>query len=207
MIIFLITGIILGLSAGLSPGPLMTLVISHSLKHGAREGCKVAIAPIVTDVPIVVVSVFLLGHLRDSGVALGLISIAGALVLVYLACQSLKEDAVRIQGTPEDARSLGKGALVNFTSPHPYLFWLTIGSPKVVEAWEQSPAAAAGFLVGFYVCLVGSKILLAMISGRSEQLLSSMAYRHVMRCLGGALFVLALLLFRDGLVFLGVLNP
>ncbi|MFC1515262.1 hypothetical protein ACFL7E_00730 [Thermodesulfobacteriota bacterium] len=34
MISYLTTGIILGLSAGFAPGPLLTLVITESLQHG-----------------------------------------------------------------------------------------------------------------------------------------------------------------------------
>ena len=207
MEVFLATGITLGLSAGFSPGPLTTLVISHSLQHGAREGLKVAMAPFITDVPIVLVSILALAQLRDSQVALGLISLIGAAVLVYLAYGSFKADRVEVEVDTTEARSLGKGALVNFFSPHPYLFWLTIGAPRVVEAWTQSPLTATGFIVGFYACLVGSKMLLAFVAARSKQFLARKAYRYLMRILGGALLVLAILLLRDGLVFLHVLTP
>jgi threonine/homoserine/homoserine lactone efflux protein len=47
------TGIVLGLSAGLSPGPLMTLVVAESLKGGASAGIRIALAPLVTDAPII----------------------------------------------------------------------------------------------------------------------------------------------------------
>ena len=194
MDIFLSTGITLGLSAGFSPGPLSTLVISHSLRHGTKEGLKVAIAPFFTDVPIVLVSIFVLAQLRDSHTAFGLISLLGAAVLFYLAYESFRADQVKVELGSAEARSLGKGALVNFLSPHPYLFWLTIGGPKVVEAWAQSPLKAAGFLGGFYVCLVGSKMLMAFIAARSKELLAGKAYRYVMRILGAALLILALVL-------------
>ena len=54
MISFLTTGAILGLSAGFAPGPLLTLVVSETLRYNVKEGIKVALAPIVTDLPIVV---------------------------------------------------------------------------------------------------------------------------------------------------------
>ena len=44
----------LGLTAGISPGPLLTIVISETLKHGRKEGFKVAVSPLFTDVLIVV---------------------------------------------------------------------------------------------------------------------------------------------------------
>ena len=207
MDIFLSTGITLGLSAGFSPGPLSTLVISHSLRHGTKEGLKVAIAPFFTDVPIVLVSIFVLAQLRDSHTAFGLISLLGAAVLFYLAYESFRADQVKVELGSAEARSLGKGALVNFLSPHPYLFWLTIGGHKVVEAWAQSPLKAAGFLGGFYVCLVGSNMLMAFIAARSKELLAGKAYRYVMRILGAALLILALVLLKEGLLFLQAVNP
>jgi threonine/homoserine/homoserine lactone efflux protein len=52
MIAAVATGLVLGLSCGLAPGPLMALVLAQSLRHGAREGCKIALAPLLTDMPI-----------------------------------------------------------------------------------------------------------------------------------------------------------
>jgi threonine/homoserine/homoserine lactone efflux protein len=200
-------GIALGLSAGFSPGPLTTLVITQALQHGAKEGLKVAMAPFITDLPIVLVSVYVLTLLRDSQTILGLISILGGLVLIYLAYMSFTADKIAVDVGAAQPRSLGKGTLVNFLNPQPYLFWVTIGAPNVVEAWSQSPLTAAGFLAGFYACLVGGKMSLAYLAARSRRLLTGSAYRCVMCLLGGALLVLAFFLLRDGLTFLKVLKP
>ena len=54
----LFVGALFGLSAGFSPGPLMTLVISQTLQHNAREGALVAASPLVTDAPIILISFF-----------------------------------------------------------------------------------------------------------------------------------------------------
>ena len=48
-------GTLLGLAAGFSPGPLTVLVIGETLRHGLRSGLQVAIAPILTDIPITIV--------------------------------------------------------------------------------------------------------------------------------------------------------
>ncbi len=207
MDIFLTAGIALGLSAGFSPGPLTTLVISQALQHGTKEGLKVAIAPFITDLPVILVSVYALTLLRNSQTILGLISIVGGLVLIYLAYLSFTADKVTVAIEAVQPRSLGKGALVNILNPQPYLFWLTIGAPNVVEAWTQSPLTAAGFIAGFYTCLVGGKMSLAFVAARSRRLLSGPAYRFVMCVLGAALLVLAALLLRDGMTFLKLLQP
>jgi len=41
---YLLPGLALGLSAGISPGPLLTLVMTQTLKHGKGEGVKVSLA-------------------------------------------------------------------------------------------------------------------------------------------------------------------
>jgi len=49
----LFPGIILGLVAGLSPGPMLALVIAETLKFGKEEGFKVAVSPLITDLVLV----------------------------------------------------------------------------------------------------------------------------------------------------------
>ncbi|RLB88422.1 MAG: LysE family translocator, partial [Deltaproteobacteria bacterium] len=61
------------------------------------------------------------------------------------------------------------------------------------------------FVASFYLLLVGSKVGLAVIVGRSKTFLKGRVYVVTMKCLGGVLCGLALLLFRDGLGLLGFL--
>jgi threonine/homoserine/homoserine lactone efflux protein len=71
----------------------------------------------------------------------------------------------------------------------------------------DSALAVVEFLVGFYVCLVGSKVIMAIVAARSKRLLAGKAYRYVMRILGVALIILAFVLLKEGLVFFSVLKP
>ncbi|MGD0905110.1 MAG: hypothetical protein ABR924_19595 [Terracidiphilus sp.] len=48
----LVSGVLLGLFCGLAPGPLLALVLAQTLRHGAREGRKIALSPLVTDAPV-----------------------------------------------------------------------------------------------------------------------------------------------------------
>ena len=74
-------GAALGLSAGLSPGPLFTLVLAQSLSHGAREGVKVALAPLFTDLPILALAILAMAWIESHPLLMGLASLAGALVV------------------------------------------------------------------------------------------------------------------------------
>ena len=50
-------GTLFGLAAGFSPGPLTVLVIGETLRHGLRSGLQVAIAPVLTDIPVILLTV------------------------------------------------------------------------------------------------------------------------------------------------------
>lgn len=199
MIAFLGAGMALGLQAGFSPGPLLALVISQTLKHGPREGAKVAFAPIITDFPILLVSTYLLIRLSDYKMILGIVSILGALFLVYLAYGSIKTRGVEVnieQGAPY---SLTKGAIVNALSPSPYVFWITIGAPTIIKGLAESYIIPFLFVGSFLGCLVGSKCVLAVIAGKSKHFLIGRTYLYIMRALGIALLAYAFVLFKDGL--------
>ena len=54
------------------------------------------------------------------------------------------------------------------------------------------------FLCGFYLLLVGSKVLVVMLAARARDLLAGRPYRVVMRVLAVLLAFFAFLLFREG---------
>jgi threonine/homoserine/homoserine lactone efflux protein len=202
---FLISGLVFGLSGGLSPGPLLTLVISETLKHGAKEGIKVAMAPLLTDLPIVIVALYILSRLANLQLVLGAISLFGAAFLVFLAYGSISFKGVDSDRVHLKPQSFKKGVVVNFLNPSPYLFWFSIGAPLVFKASKVSILAAFLFILCFYTFLVGSKVLLAMVVGNSRRFLKSKHYVYTVRFLGVILLVFAFYFFKDGLSFLGII--
>ncbi|SHO51234.1 LysE family translocator [Desulfopila aestuarii] len=195
---FLIIGTLMGLSAGLAPGPLLTLVISETLQRDARAGVKVALAPILTDLPIVFFTLLVLTKISGFHHILGVISIIGGCFVAYMGYENIRTRGVRLDLDGGRINSLIKGVLANMLSPHPYLFWLSVGAPIMNKAMSQNITAVLSFIIGFYVFLVGSKITLAIIVGKSKWFLRGNIYIYTMRTLGLLLFVLALLLFREG---------
>ena len=205
MITFLGAGALLGFSAGFSPGPLFALVLSQTLQHGVREWCKVALAPLVTDLPLIVLSTILLRQLLDFKPVLGTISLLGALYLLRMAYGTFR---CGLSGRVFDGsapQSLGRGMLVNALSPHPYLFWFSVGAPAILRGVSGGePFAAPAFVAGFLGCLVGAKMLLAVLVGKSRRFLAGNLYLSIMRCLGLLLFVFAFLLAKEACSLFGL---
>jgi len=150
MITALASGILLGLSAGLSPGPMLALVVAQTLRHGSREGCKVALTPLVTDAPIILVALVLASKLAELRPLLGIVSIAGGAFVLYLAWESFWPVRQASETPAERPRSWFKGIVTNLLNPHPYLFWLVIGLLylvfQIVQALTKKVLSAQGFV-------------------------------------------------------------
>ena len=197
------SGLSLGLTAGLSPGPLMALVMSETLKYGKKEGIKVSFAPLMTDAPIMIIAILMVSVLSKFHVIPGFIALLGALLLVYMGYETItyrnKTIEEEIQASPA---SLRKGFLVNMLSPYPYLFWIGVGAPLTIRAYHQSALHAALWIAAFYITLIGSKIIIALLVERSRRLLSSTVFTWIMRFLGIIMFIFAILFIREGYILL-----
>jgi len=205
MILALASGAFLGVSCGLAPGPLLALVLTQTLRHGPREGCKIALSPLVTDAPIIIVTLVLAAKLAQLRPLLGMVSVAGGAFILYLAWETFSAVRQEAVASAEPPRSWFKGILTNLLSPHPWLFWLTVGAASLAKALAESWLAALVFLFGFYLLLVGAKVMIALLAARSRDLLAGRPYRVAMRILALLLGVFALLLFREGLENLAVI--
>jgi threonine/homoserine/homoserine lactone efflux protein len=201
---FLLSGIILGLFAGISPGPLLALVFSETLKHGKMEGTKVAVAPLITDLPIVLFVLFILSNLIRYNSVIGTITLFGACYLIYLGMENLRILTRELEVKLDGKDALKRGIIANFLSPSPYLFWLSIGGPIVFKSLEMNVLAAILFVVGFYGLLIGSKIGIALIVDESKSFIKSKYYIYIIRILGLTLILFALFFVYEGLSLIGL---
>ena len=199
MLEFLSAGILLGLAAGFAPGPLTVLVISETLRHNIKAGIKVSIAPLITDIPIIAISLLVLNRLANFKAILGCISIFGGLFILYLGYDSLKTKGVELELSRPYPNSFRKGVVTNALNPHPYVFYMTVGAPIIFKGINQNFLSAFVFFGTFIFFLVGSKVLLAMGVERSRSFLKGSVYIWVMRILGILLVFFSMVLFRDGL--------
>ncbi len=199
-----LAGLLFGLSAGLAPGPLLVLTLAQTLRHGTLEGVKVALSPLLTDAPIIAVVLLGLQTLTALDWVLGVIGLVGGAYVLYLSHQTWQlgpPDPTWDDGLPV---SLRRGILVNALSPHPYLFWTTVGGPLVLQSAhnDRDWGAAAAFIACFYLCLVGVKVLLALGVGRFRRFLGGPSYRLLMALMSLSLAGYAGMLVFDAMLLL-----
>jgi len=200
---YIVTGMIFGLSAGIAPGPLLALVISETISLGRNAGLWIAVSPVFTDIPIIAAVILLISNLPFRDTVLGSIALIGAIYLVSLGLANMKSRTGDFYVSRGKGSPLKKGILANALNPHPYLFWITIGTPVLFRAGASGPGPVIAFLLSFYICLIGIKAALAIMLDRVRSFLNSRLYIWIMRILGAAMILLAFLLCVDGLRLLG----
>ena len=181
----------LGLASGLSPGPLLTLVLRSTLERGFAAGLRIAVAPLLTDILMLGVVTALLSRGTES--VLQGIGLVGGFVVIWIGIQTLRSsfrpapDGIGALNDGTASRDLWQGAAVNLLNPHAWLFWATVGGPIVARSWPESPLNACVFFLLFEAFIVGSKATLALGIARARHRIQGRAYSWVLRLLGTAL--------------------
>jgi threonine/homoserine/homoserine lactone efflux protein len=195
---FLLSGLSLGAAAGISPGPLLALLVSQTLRHGFREGAKVAAAPLLSDAPVVLLCLLAIQRAEGLGSAAAWVSMLGGCFVAYLGYDCLRAPGVAASGGPEAPRSLAKAVTVNLLNPHVYLFWAAVGAPMLLQGIQRRDGSALAFVVGFYAGVVGSKLTVAGLVHRSRQALAGRGYLWTMRIMGILLLGIAAWMLMSG---------
>lgn len=194
----LMLGLSVGLAAGVSPGPLLVLVITSTLRSGWRAGTAAACGPLVTDALIIAVVLVILDRLSDT--ALSVLGVVGALVVVWMGVSTIRDAQTATLERGEAGRSravagaLYRAAAVNVLSPHPWVAWATVLGPMTISAWRSGPGGAVALVVGFYLTLVGAKVAIAGLVAGGRRYLSDTGYRRTLVGAGALLIVAAVAL-------------
>ena len=167
MLRYLILGITYAFAAAVQPGPFQAFIISQTLKKGWRSTLPAALAPVISDGPILLLVLFLLSTVPDNFIVI--LRIAGGLFLLYLGINAFnswrKYDLEKSIATDSDHRTLLNAVVVNLLNPAPYLAWSLIMGPLFLEGWKIAPVNGLALIVGFYstmiITLMGIIILFA----------------------------------------------
>lgn len=156
MIVYLVLGITFGFAAAVQPGPMQTFLISRALTHGWRHTLPLTCAPIISDIPIVILVLLVLNTVPDW---LGnVLRMAGGIFLLYLAWgafRTLRNFVSNSTNVPQSVtQNFFKAITVNLLNPNPYLAWSLVMGPLLLQGWREAPGHGTALLVGFYTALV-----------------------------------------------------
>ncbi len=151
-------GIAMGFAAGTLVGPFQTFLFVQTLQYGASYASQLVLAPLLSDAPIILIVLLVLGRASDD--LLRFISFAGGCFVFYLASTvwrqlraggfELEANAAGGSMRPKVRQGLQQAVTINALGPGPWLFWGTVTGPLVVDAWRDTPLNALSFVIGFY---------------------------------------------------------
>ena len=171
MLIYLIQGIGYGFAAAVQPGPFQAYIISHTLNFGWRRTLPAAFAPLVSDGPIIALTLLVLSQVP--GWFQRFLYVAGGLFILFLAFNAFKgwRDFDERGETNDQAgrQSLLKAAMMNVLSPGPYIFWSLVTGPILLAGWREAPANGLGLLAGFYLAMIISLGAIIVVFAMARQ--------------------------------------
>ena len=180
-----IAGATLGLVEGIKPGPLLTMVIRETLSGGLRAGLWTAAAPIFTDGPLVIFSLFAAAWVATNPSALLAITLAGAIFLAQMGyeCFGLEPPNMN-EDAPPPTGSFLRGVITNLLNPNVYIFWFLIGGPLMASAADEEILAPIAYVITFLVTIMLTKAAIAYAIHRASGNISATVYRRLLSICG-----------------------
>ena len=171
MLSYLILGATFAFAAAVQPGQFQAYLISQTLAHGWRRTVPAALAPLLSDAPIICLVLLVLTHVPPLFVRV--LQLTGGVFLLYLAFGAYKswrhyDQALTAPRVPA-TRTVLNAAVVNLLNPNPYIAWALVLGPLLLDAWRRAPVTGVIFVVAFYLTLIVSTtaIILAFAVARS----------------------------------------
>jgi len=164
MINYLFFGIVYSFACVVQPGPFQALLFSQSLTHGWQKTVPIVFAPIISDIPIVILVLVILTNVPH--LFLRILQCVGGAFLLYLAYGAYKTWRTFHQDAGKKVThqiKFYKAILVNIFNPGPYLGWSLIMGPQLIKAWNDAPLNGIVLVFAFYATLVICSIALIML--------------------------------------------
>ena len=169
---YLVFGFTFAFAAVVQPGPFQTFLMSETLQRGYRRTLPAAFAPLLSDLPIIVV--VLLGLSRIPAEMVRFLHLAGAIFLFFLSWRAFlswrRYDIDSEECVSSGPRPLFKAMFVNLLNPHPWLGWSLIMGPLFIEGYRETPANGIALIVSFYGTMVVGLVGLILVFAFAQRL-------------------------------------
>jgi len=197
---YLVFGFTYAFAAVVQPGPFQTYLMSETLTRGWRATLPAAFAPLLSDLPIIVL--VLIGLSRIPTELVRFLHLAGAVFLFFLCWRAFlawrRYDSSSGENVASGPHPLFKAMFVNLLNPHPWLGWSLILGPLFLKGYRESPAHGIVLIIGFYGTMIIGLFGLIMVFAFAQRL-----GPRISRIMLG-LSVLALLFFGLYQLWLGM---
>jgi threonine/homoserine/homoserine lactone efflux protein len=180
-----ITSFIVALSGALMPGPLLTTTIGESSRHGSAAGPLLMLGHALLELALIALLFLGLAPLLKNKTVTAIISIVGALILLWLAYgmfRSLSGLSIDKEVKPSQGgkrRLVASGILISLSNPYWTLWWASIGLAYILQARIFGIIGVAVFFVGHILADFIWYSFISLTVGKGRKMLTPMIYRGV----------------------------
>jgi threonine/homoserine/homoserine lactone efflux protein len=155
MIEYFFFGISYAFACVVQPGPFQVFLFSQSLTNGWRKTIPLVFAPLMSDLPIIILVLFVLTKVPHE--ALLILQCFGGVFLLYLALSAYKTWYYFNQNVNQDIspqQNIFKAVMINLLNPNPYLAWSLVMGPLLIKGWSENQVYGIILLIGFYSSMI-----------------------------------------------------
>ncbi len=196
----LIAGIVLGLGVAIPIGPVNILIMQYALRS-FWLGLALGAGAMAADAFFLIALSYGLLQLLDHKIVLDLITIFGAIFLLYISFSLYRGASSAIQTSAQSSSgfsakailpAFAKGFALNLINPYVIIFWLSVAG--FVASEQNSKLALSGLLIAISSWI----IFLPLITSRTGKLLSPKVARIIAYSSSAliAIFALSLIIKR-----------
>lgn len=177
---------VVALSGALMPGPVLTLTVSEASRRGFRAGPLLIAGHAALEAALLALLLAGLGPLLRRESVLGVIGLAGAGILAWMAAGNLRmlprltlASDPRAGAAPPGRSPVLAGALVSLSNPYWLLWWATIGVAYLNLSLKHGAGGPVVFYAGHILADLLWYSLIAFGIARGRRYMSDRAYRII----------------------------
>jgi threonine/homoserine/homoserine lactone efflux protein len=170
-------GLLLGVGAALSVGPIFVVIVQQAATSGFAASLRVILGSATADLLLLLPAFAFAWVIRSLERAALWVGAVGALFLLWLAWQAAR-DARRLwrggQLRVDGRWAFWKGVAGNLANPLTWTFWLATGTPAMLAARRAGGMAGlALFTATWFLVASGLEAVIALAVARSHRLVGS----------------------------------
>jgi threonine/homoserine/homoserine lactone efflux protein len=165
-------GLLLGVGAALSVGPIFVVIVQQAATSGFGAAFRVILGSATADLLLLVPALAFAWIIRSLERGALWVGAVGALFLLWLAWQAAR-DAARLwrqdrQPAADGRWAFWKGVAGNLANPLTWTFWLATGTPAMLAAQRSAgPAGLVLFTATWFLVASGLEAVIALAVARS----------------------------------------
>jgi threonine/homoserine/homoserine lactone efflux protein len=186
---------LLALSGALVPGPLFTLTISESARHGFKAGPLLITGHALLELFLVIAVLQGLGVYLKTPLVTGLFALLGGLFLIFFGIDMVRKagSLSLVVNADETLRRVPNnpilmGVITSLANPYWILWWATVGLGYLVSVMEFGNVGVTVFFLGHIAGDYAWYSLVSLGVSKGRAFLRDSGYRLLIRMCGFFLF-------------------